>query len=277
MQRLTLGYSPCPNDTHIFYALAHRRVVRKDLSFTERLEDVETLNRLALEGALDVSKVSCHALGLVRDEYCVLRAGGAMGKGCGPLVVARDFTCMSELKGKRVALPGRFTTASLLFQLYGSGCGEAVFMPFHKIMEAVGKGEVDAGVIIHESRFTYASLGLRKVADLGEWWEMETGHPIPLGCVIARRSLGKARLSGLESLLRESIFYAAENPGEVHDYIRRHSQEMSEDVCAAHIRLYVNEYSMDLGREGESALKALLARAEAKGLVPNSEKTLFIK
>lgn len=277
MQSLTLGYSPCPNDTHIFYALVHGRVVRNDLSFRERLEDVETLNQLALERALDVSKVSCHALGLIRDEYCVLRAGGAMGKGCGPLLVARNVMRASELKGKRIALPGRLTTASLLFQLFGSGCGELVFMPFHMIMEAVGKGVVDAGVIIHESRFTYSSHGLRKVADLGEWWEKETGHPIPLGCIVARRSLGETRLSRLESLLRESILYAAENPGEVHDYIRLHSREMSDEVCAAHIKLYVNEYSLDLGREGESALKTLLARAEAKGLLPVSNANLFIK
>ncbi len=277
MQSLTLGFSPCPNDTHIFYALAHGRVVSNELSFRERLEDVETLNRLALEGTLDVSKVSCHALGFIRDEYCVLRAGGAMGKGCGPLLVARDFTCMSELEGKRVALPGRFTTASLLFQLRGSGCGEAIFMPFHMIMDAVGKGEVDAGVIIHESRFTYASHGLHKVEDLGEWWEKETGHPIPLGCVVARRSLGEAHLSNLELLLCESIRYATENPGEAHGYIRLHSQEMSDEVCAAHIKLYVNEYSLDLGREGESALKALLDRAEAKGLIPVNDKNLFIK
>ncbi len=276
MQILTLGFSPCPNDTHIFYALVHGRVGSRSLRFKERLEDVETLNQLALEGALDVSKVSCHALGFIRDEYCVLRAGGALGNGCGPLVVARDFSDMAGLKGKRVALPGRFTTASLLFRLCGAGCAEEIFMPFHMIMDAVKNGTVDAGVIIHESRFTYASYGLVKVADLGEWWETETGNPIPLGCVVARRSLGPRDLGRLEVLLRDSVRFANENPGEVKEYIRRHSQEMSDEVCAAHIKLYVNDYSLDLGHKGKTALEALLSRAQAKGLIPVSDNRLFI-
>jgi len=277
MQTLTLGFSPCPNDTHIFYALAHGRIDRAGLSFMERLEDVETLNRLALECVLDVSKVSCHALGFIRDEYCVLRAGGALGKGCGPLVVARDFSDMAGLKGKKVALPGRYTTAALLFRLWNSGCGEEVFMPFHLIMDSVEKGTVDAGVIIHESRFTYASYGLHKVADLGDWWEKETGNPIPLGCVVARRSLGTESLCHVEQMLHDSILFANKNPDEVNRFIRRHSQEMSDEVCAAHIKLYVNDYSLDLGHEGKSALEALLARAETKGLIPESNNNLFIK
>lgn len=277
MQTLTLGYSPCPNDTYIFYALTHGKIDCNGLQFRERLEDVETLNRLTLEKELDVSKVSCHALGFIRDEYCVLRTGAALGRGCGPLVVARDYGRMEELKGKRVALPGRHTTASLLFGLYGSGCGELVFLPFHMIMDAVARGEVDAGVIIHESRFTYASYGLNKVMDLGDWWERDTGHPIPLGCIVARRSLGCRTLSGIERMLRESICYADGNPSDVKGYIRDHSQEMSDEVCAAHIELYVNDYTLGLGEEGESAMEALLARAEASGLVPVSNKKLFIK
>ncbi len=277
MNALTLGYSPCPNDTHIFYALAHGRVECGGLRFRERLEDVETLNQFALTGVLDVSKVSCHVLGFIRDEYCVLRAGGALGRGCGPLVVARDYTSMDELKGKRVALPGRYTTASLLFHLFGSDFGEAVFLPFHMIMNAVRKGEVDAGVIIHESRFTYASYGLKKVVDLGDWWEKETGLPIPLGCVVARRSLGRATLSGMELLLRDSILYANEHPAEVNGYIRQHAQEMNDEVCAAHINLYVNDFSLELGREGESALETLLVMAESRGLIPKSYNELLIK
>jgi 1,4-dihydroxy-6-naphthoate synthase len=277
MKVMTLGYSPCPNDTHIFYALVHGRVDCRGLGFRERLEDVETLNRLALGGTLDVSKVSCHALGFIRDEYCVLRAGAALGNGCGPLVVSRDYTRISELKGKRVALPGRYTTASLLFSLSFPDFGEAVFMPFHMIMDAVRKGEVDAGVIIHESRFTYASYGLKMVMDLGEWWENETGRPIPLGCVVARRSLGDAVVSDLEKALRDSIVYASERPSEASGYIRGHSREMNDEVCAAHIGLYVNDYSLDLGREGESALNALLDRAESCGLIPKSSKKLIIK
>jgi 1,4-dihydroxy-6-naphthoate synthase len=275
MNVLTLGYSPCPNDTHIFYALVHGRVECRGLAFRERLEDVETLNSLALRGTLDVSKVSCHALGFLRDEYCVLRAGAALGRGCGPLVVARDYSGMDELKGKRVALPGRYTTASLLFRLSCYDFAETVFLPFHMIMDAVARGEVDAGVIIHESRFTYESCGLTKLMDLGEWWEQETGHPIPLGCVVARRSLGAAFLSDMEHVLRDSIVYANGRPSEAKDYIRGHSREMSNEVCAAHIGLYVNDYSLDLGSDGEAALNALLHRAETSGLVPKSSKKLI--
>ena len=275
MNLLTLGYSPCPNDTHIFYALVHGRVDCRGLAFRERMEDVETLNSLALRGTLDVSKVSCHALGFLRDEYCVLRAGAALGRGCGPLVVARDYSGMDELRGKRVALPGRYTTASLLFRLSCHDFAETVFLPFHMIMGAVARGEVDAGVIIHESRFTYASYGLTKLMDLGEWWEQETGHPIPLGCVVARRSLGAELLSDMEHVLRDSIMFSNGRPFEANDYIRGHSREMSNEVCAAHIGLYVNDYSLDLGSDGEAALNALLHRAETFGLVPKSSKKLI--
>jgi 1,4-dihydroxy-6-naphthoate synthase len=277
MNVLTLGYSPCPNDTHMFYALADGRVDCRGLAFRERLEDVETLNRLALRGELDVSKVSCHALGYLRDEYCVLRAGAALGRGCGPLVVARDYSGVDELRGKRVALPGRFTTAALLFRLFCHDIAEPVFLPFHMIMDAVERGEVDAGVIIHESRFTYASHGLKMIMDLGDWWEHETGRPIPLGCVVARRSLGTALLSDLEEVLRDSIVYANERPSEANGYIRGHSREMSDEVCTAHIGLYVNEFSLDLGCEGESALNALMERAQSCGLIPKSSKKLIIK
>lgn len=269
MQSLKLGFSPCPNDTHIFYALMHGRVDCRGLSFKERLEDVETLNELALGGELDVSKVSCHALGFLRDKYCVLGAGAALGRGCGPLVVARENRGVDSLKGARVALPGRLTTASLLFRLFCPDSGEAVFMPFHEIPQAVVKGEVDAGVIIHESRFTYASLGLARVMDLGEWWEGETGRPIPLGCVVARRSLGNKLTAELEQVLRESVRYANDHPSDARQYIRQHSREMSDEVCASHIALYVNDYSLNLGKEGETAILTLLERAESLGLVPH--------
>ncbi|MEI8354722.1 MAG: 1,4-dihydroxy-6-naphthoate synthase [Deltaproteobacteria bacterium] len=275
MKPLTLGYSPCPNDTHIFYPLIHGRIDSRGLRFRERLEDVETLNQLALTGTLDVSKVSCHAAGLILDEYCILRSGGAFGRGCGPLVVSRGHIDMASLKGKRVALPGRYTTASLLFQIYGPGDLETLFMPFHEIMGAVSRGEADAGVIIHESRFTFASYGLKNIMDLGVCWESETGYPIPLGCIVARRSLGENLLSGIDRALRESVAYAGSDPDEALAYIRRHAYEMSDEVCAAHIRLYVNDFSLDLGPEGMAALTALLARAAAKGLAPESVKKIF--
>jgi 1,4-dihydroxy-6-naphthoate synthase len=275
MQSLTLGYSPCPNDTFIFHALVHGLVDTRGFTFHERLEDVETLNRLALDGELDISKISYHLLGFIRDDYCLLRSGGALGRGCGPLVVAGKLTGMEELKGKRIAVPGRFTTASLLLRLFDPALDNIVYLPFHEIMGAVVRGEVDAGVIIHESRFTYAGLGLTKLLDLGEWWEQETGHPIPLGGIVARRALGAAKVNAIDRTLKASVEFALAHPDVASTYIRSHSQEMSDEVCAAHIGLYVNRFSVELGTEGETAIEALLGRAEAAGLVPSSAKSLF--
>ena len=275
MQTLTLGYSPCPNDTFIFHALVHGLVACPGISFKERLEDVETLNRLALEQALDISKVSSHLLGFIRDDYCLLRSGGALGRGCGPLVVSARYAAMTELRGKRIAVPGRYTTAHLLLRLFDPVLDTIVFLPFHEIMGAVRRGDVDAGVIIHESRFTYPDYGLVKLLDLGEWWERETGHPIPLGGIAAKRSLGGAAIVAIDRALRSSVAYAYDHPGAANGYIRAHSQEMSEDVCSAHIGLYVNNFSLDLGAAGEAAIATLLARAESAGLVPGSDRDLF--
>ena len=270
-----MGYSPCPNDTFIFYALVHGLVNSAGYSFAERLEDVETLNQLALQGELDITKISYHLLGFVRKDYCLLRSGGALGRGCGPLVVSRRFTAMEELKGKRIAVPGRYTTAYLLLRLFDPELDNIVLLPFHEIMGAVARDEVDAGVIIHESRFTYADYSLIQLLDLGEWWEQETGHPIPLGGIVAKRSLGHDSLAAIDRALKASVEYAYAHPGEANAYIRAHSQEMSTEVCAAHIALYVNSFSLDLGSEGEAAVSALLARAEASGLVPPSPFPLF--
>ncbi len=277
MTQLTLGYSPCPNDTFIFYPLVHGLIDGCGLNFRERLEDVETLNRLALEGGLDMTKISYHLLGFIRSDYCLLRSGGALGRGCGPLVVSRNLNGMSELKGKRIAVPGRYTTAYLLLRLFDPELDNIVFLPFHEIMGAVASGEADAGVIIHESRFTYPDYGLTKLIDLGEWWERETDLPIPLGGIVAKRSLGEATIALLERLLRDSVAYAFAHPGAAKAYIRAHSQEMSEEVCASHIDLYVNQYSLDLGDEGERAVQALLARAEQAGLIPASPHKLTLR
>ncbi|HLO24705.1 MAG TPA: 1,4-dihydroxy-6-naphthoate synthase [Geobacteraceae bacterium] len=275
MRHLTLGFSPCPNDTFIFHALVHGLVECPGIAFRERLEDVETLNRLALEGALDVSKVSSHLLGFIRDDYCLLRSGGALGRGCGPLVVSAHCSKMEELRGKPIAVPGRYTTAHLLLRLFDPGLDTVVFLPFHEIMGAVQRGEVAAGVIIHESRFTYPDYGLVKLLDLGEWWERDTGHPIPLGGIVAKRSLGAATVAAIDRALRASVAYAQAHQGAANSYIRAHSQEMSDEVCAAHIGLYVNDFSLDLGEEGVAAVATLLARAETAGLVPPSGRDLF--
>ncbi|WP_243369892.1 1,4-dihydroxy-6-naphthoate synthase [Geotalea sp. SG265] len=276
MQTFSLGYSPCPNDTFIFHALTHGLVSRPGFSFTERLEDVETLNRLVLDKALDVSKISYHLLGFVRDDYCLLTSGGALGRGCGPLVVSKNHENMAQLKGKRIALPGRYTTAALLLRLFDPSLTEIVYLPFDRIMDAIADGSVDAGVIIHESRFTYAALGLVKLLDLGDWWEKETGHPIPLGGIVAKRSLGGEAIAAINTLLRESVECAFAAPLKANAYIRAHSQEMSDEVCAAHIKLYVNDFSRDLGQEGKAAVSTLMGRAEAHGLVPLSAKDIFL-
>jgi 1,4-dihydroxy-6-naphthoate synthase len=273
---LTLGFSPCPNDTFMFYPLVHGLVDTAGLAFRERLEDVETLNRLALAGELDVSKVSYHALGHIRDQYALLGSGSALGRGCGPLLVAKDEIGPADLHGKRIAVPGTYTTALLLLRLLDPRLDNFVVMPFNEIMGAVLTGTVDAGLIIHESRFTYQEAGLRKLVDLGEWWEGETGLPIPLGGIIARRSLGAETIAVIERALRAGVAYARSHPAEAAGYIRQHAQEMSDEVCAAHIGLYVNDFSTDLGAEGERAIAELLRRAEESGIIPRSTKSLFV-
>jgi 1,4-dihydroxy-6-naphthoate synthase len=273
---LSLGFSPCPNDTFIFHALVHGRVPCGGFSFGPRLEDVETLNRLALSGLLDVSKVSYHLLGHILKDYLLLRSGGALGRGCGPLLVARAPLDPGRLQGKKIALPGQYTTAALLLRLFDPSLVDLVYLPFEKIMGAVADGSVAAGVIIHESRFTFASLGLHQVIDLGQWWESETGHPIPLGGIAARRSLGRDTLLALEHGLTRSVAYAFDHPEDARPYIRAHSQEMSDQVCDAHIGLYVNDFSLGLGGEGEAAVRHLLGRAALAGITPPAREPLFV-
>ena len=271
---LSLGYSPCPNDTFIFYALVHDRIAGAP-AFGEVLEDIETLNRMAVAGRLDATKISFHAFAHLREQYCLLRAGGALGRGCGPLVVARQEMEPDELRIRRVAIPGELTTAALLLQLFAPGIEELVVLPFHRIMPAVEWGEVDAGVIIHESRFTYPQHGLSQVIDLGVWWEEITGHPLPLGGILARRELGGALIGRIDRALRASVEYAHAHPEEVRGYIRAHAQEMDDEVMQAHIDLYVNDYTLDYGTDGEAAIADLLERAERAGIVPAAGLPLF--
>jgi 1,4-dihydroxy-6-naphthoate synthase len=275
-QTLTLGFSPCPNDTFMFYPLVHGLVETEGIAYRERLEDVETLNQLALKDELDVSKVSYHALGHIREDYALLRSGSALGRGCGPLLVAKDTIDPVELRGKTIAVPGRYTTAKLLLRLFDPVLDNFIIMPFNEIMDAVLTGNVDAGLIIHESRFTYQGFGLHKLLDLGEWWEGETGLPIPLGGIVARRSLGAETIAAVERALKAGVEYACTHPNEAARYIGEHAQEMSPEVCAAHIGLYVNDFSTDLGDEGLEAINCLLHRAEQAGLIPASQSPLFI-
>jgi len=268
VRRLTLGYSPCPNDTFIFYGLVHGRIDTGGLAFRETLLDVETLNQRAFDLEFDITKVSYHAYLYLQGNYTLLRAGGALGRGCGPLIVAKDDYDPKSLRGKRIAIPGRYTTAYLLLRLYDPElCINPCIMTFDRIMPAVNNGEVDAGLIIHESRFTYPLYGLKEVIDLGRWWEDETGLPIPLGCIIARNSLGNPLIERINGLIRESLEYSLADPKRPMHYIKQHSQELSDHVIKQHIDLYVNNYSLDIGDEGERAIKELLRRARARGIM----------
>lgn len=266
IEPLSLGYSPCPNDTFIFYALIHGKINCGGLSYAPPLlEDVETLNSWAMQAKLDVTKLSCHAIGHVLDEYCVLSAGSALGRGCGPLLVAGDTVDIASLRHKRIAIPGRYTTAALLLQMLLPGCTSLVEMRFDTIMEALQNREIDAGVIIHESRFTYQQHGLVCLQDMGQWWENVSGLPIPLGAIVAKRSLGAERIGRIENAIRESVAFAFANPAACLPYIRAHSQEMAEDVVQSHIGLYVNDYSLDLGTEGFAAIEQFLDRGVTAG------------
>ncbi len=271
--KFTIGYSPCPNDTFIFYALTHKKL-KSDMEFSEILRDVETLNRMALHKELDITKTSFHAFGFLREDYCLLHSGSALGRGCGPLVVAKAPIKISELASLRIAIPGKMTTAYLLLQLFAPEIKNIVEMPFDRIMNAVSMGTVDAGLLIHEGRFTYPKYNLIKLIDLGEWWEEETGLPIPLGGILARRDLGAEVIRDIDRTIKESVEYAFKNRAETRDYIKSNAQELDDDVIDQHIRLYVNDYTRDIG-DGIIAIEKLMKTAEELSLIPHSDKPLF--
>jgi 1,4-dihydroxy-6-naphthoate synthase len=274
---LSLGYSPCPNDTFIFHALVHGRVAAEGLAFEPRLEDVETLNRLAAEAVLDVTKVSYGAIPHLVRDYVLLRSGGALGRGCGPLVVARREVDPAGLSGMRIAIPGRSTTANLLLRLFASEAAPGIELVYSDIMPAVARGEVDAGLIIHESRFTYPQHGLVKVVDLGEWWERTTGLPIPLGGILARRDLGVETIRAIDGAIRRSVEHAFADPSASRPYVRAHAQEMDDAVTQQHIDLYVNQFSADVGSDGERAIRELFARARAAGIIGEDVPSPFLE
>lgn len=277
-KELSLGYSPCPNDTFIFYGLVKGKIETRGLLFRETLLDVEELNRRAFARELDITKASFRAFGLLRDGYCLLRSGGAIGRGAGPLVVSKGRCTMDDLKGRKIAIPGGLTTASLLLELYGPSLRDG-FVPMHfsEIMGAVSRGEAHAGVVIHEGRFTYGSCGLSGVMDLGKWWEEETGLPVPLGGIIAKRTLGAGLIGEAEALIRESLLYSMGHKEEPMQYIREHAQELQEEVIEKHIGLYVNEFSLDMGQEGASAVRKLFLMAEERGIIKPSTAPIFME
>jgi 1,4-dihydroxy-6-naphthoate synthase len=255
---LTLGFSPCPNDTFIFDALVNKKIDTEGLEFAVQLEDVQTLNQWAIQGRLDVSKISYGVLPLVMDRYDLLDAGGALGKGVGPLLISRSPKSLSGIGNASIAIPGEQTTAHLLFSLAFPTAGNKRFMIFSDIEAAVLSGKVDCGVIIHENRFTYQQKGLTKLVDLGEFWEKETGAPIPLGGIIIRRNHPAGLPAKVNRLIRKSLEHAFANYPTLPDYVKEHAQEMDEVVMRQHIDLYVNNYSLTLGRDGENAITTLL-------------------
>lgn len=254
---IKIGFSTCPNDTFIFDALIHKRIDTEGLTFEPYLADVEELNQLADKGELDVTKMSYRAFFNVRDKYYLLRSGGALGRGCGPLLISKNVIPLEALKDQWVAIPGWGTTANFLMEFAFPKIQQKKALLFSVIEQTVLNGEVAAGLIIHENRFTYEDKGLVALADLGAIWEERTGAPIPLGCIVSHKRLGAETALKIERLIRKSVQYAFENPETVMPYVRQHAQEMSELVMKAHIELYVNEFSEDIGIEGMQAIQTM--------------------
>lgn len=274
---LEFGFSPCPNDTFAFHALTHGLVDLPIPPLTPHLADVERLNQMALTGRLPLTKLSFHALGHVLDRYVLLRAGAALGRGCGPLVVARPGFDLAHLAQARVAVPGHLTTAHLLLCLHLGHAPAVEPMEFSQIMPAVAQGRFEAGLIIHEGRFTFGQHGLQCLLDLGQWWERTTGRPIPLGCIVARRDLGAEVIRGLEAAIAASVRAAWRNPAASREFVLAHAQEMSLDVVQRHIELYVNDFTADLGEQGLAAVEHVLAQGRAYGLLPPAGGSLTLE
>ncbi|MEC2071024.1 1,4-dihydroxy-6-naphthoate synthase [Alkalihalophilus marmarensis] len=275
---MKIAFSPCPNDTFVFHAAVHGKIPeapKLDVTYA----DIDKTNYWAAEGiGPEIQKISYAALPYVLDEYALIPCGGALGRGCGPLLLtAGGDQSPRSLAGKRVAVPSERSTAYLLFRLWAAaaipeGLDEIVVMPFHEIMPAVRDGKIDAGLVIHEARFTYQEFDLKMLVDLGEWWEKDTGLPIPLGAIVAHRSLNKEEVT---KWVRASVEYAWENPEASIEYIMEHAQELSYEVAKSHIDLYVNSFTQDLGEEGLKAVASLLGRAGAEGLVPEVDLSLL--
>ncbi|MCE3227594.1 MAG: 1,4-dihydroxy-6-naphthoate synthase [Bacteroidetes bacterium] len=282
--KLTLGYSPCPNDCFIFDALIHKKIDTEGLEFDVELGDVETLNQKALKGELDITKLSFHAYAYVLDRYILLRAGSALGFNCGPLLISRStFNVQRSTNGipelsndLKVAIPGKMTTANFLFSLAYPHLKNKIEMVFSDIEDAVLSGKVDAGLIIHENRFTYEQKGLKKIIDLGEYWDSLIHAPIPLGGIVIKRNLDAELQQKVNLLIRKSVEFAFANPESSMPYVKEHAQEMSEEVMKKHIALYVNKFSVDLGEEGSKAVKLMFKKASDAGLFNTGMEKLMI-
>jgi 1,4-dihydroxy-6-naphthoate synthase len=271
---LTVGFSPCPNDTFIFDAMVNGKIDTEGLQLEVVMDDVEALNQKALHGELDITKISYALYPQVADKYVVLDAGSALGFGVGPLVISDSEFQISDLSKARIAIPGNHTTANFLFSIFFPEAENKTEMIFSEIEDAVLSGKADAGVIIHENRFTYEQKGLKKICDLGELWEKETQQPIPLGGIVVKRNLAEELQEKINRVLRRSIEYAFANPDSSDDYVKAHAQEMDEEVRRKHIALYVNKFSVELGEKGKLAVKTLFEKA---GMMNSMNKNMFIK
>jgi 1,4-dihydroxy-6-naphthoate synthase len=258
MMRLTLGFSPCPNDTFIFDALVNKKIDTGNFEFDAFLEDVQTLNRWSVQKKLDITKISYGVFPLLTNDYNLLDSGGALGKGVGPLLIAKKEILLSDTNNCTIAIPGENTTAHLLFSLAFPGALKKEFMIFSSIEDAVLSGQVDCGVIIHENRFTYRQKGLTKIVDLGEYWENKTGCPIPLGGIVMKNDYPISIQKKINDLIRKSVEYSFGSYPVISDFVKQHSQEMDEEVMRQHIDLYVNNYSISLGEDGKKAICKLM-------------------
>ncbi|MFN8207758.1 MAG: 1,4-dihydroxy-6-naphthoate synthase [Bacteroidales bacterium] len=277
MKALHLSYSTCPNDTFMFDALVNGKINRGDLKFIVHLADIEELNQRAGQGIPDVTKLSIAAVANVAGEYELLRSGAAIGFGNGPLLVSKRKIFPDELKDVRIAIPGEKTTANLLLKILFPEASNKHEYLFSAIEEVVLDNECDAGLLIHETRFTYESRGLKKIVDLGEEWEKKTGLPVPLGGIVVRKSLPAEVKKVLGELLSESVRFALDHPDEPLSYMKQHAQELSGEVIYKHVNLYVNEFSVRMGPDGENAVLTLLGKAAEAGILPHAGHDIFVK
>ncbi len=277
MPHLTVGFSPCPNDTFIFDALLHGKIDTEGLSFEPVIEDVEALNRRAFKGELDITKLSYHAFSHLLNSYALLDAGSALGNNCGPLLISRHPMTEAAVNAANIAIPGKMTTANFLLSLAYPKAQNKIEMLFSDIENAVLHGEMDAGLIIHENRFTYQQKGLVKILDLGEYWESVTGLPIPLGGIVVLRELPLEIQQKVNRVMRRSVEYAFAHPRDVMPFVRQHAQEMEEAVMRAHIELYVTAHTVDLGTDGRAAVRQMFRIAHEKGLLSTYPSDFFVE
>lgn len=273
---LSIAYSPCPNDTFIFDALAHQKIDTEGLTFDIIHGDVETLNREAMDGKYDITKLSYHAFAYMSNQYQLLTAGSALGRGCGPLMISKDEIPRSKIEFCLIGIPGRLTTANFLMTLAFPEAATKKEMVFNEIENALLNDAIDIGLIIHENRFTYIHKGLKKIIDLGEWWEKKYQLPIPLGGIVTRRDFEPALQLKINRVVKRSVEFALANPAQTMQYVRDHAQEMDEQVMQQHIALYVNDFSVDLGEEGKAAITALYEVAAEKKIIPGMHYPLFV-